>query len=137
MPLLPKEKPCSILVTPLEGGTSPEYIVVGTAMVDIGDDEPNTGRLLVLRVHLRRLVLVQALDVSGMAYTMASFRGGVLVGITSSVLFFGSSASAEVEGDPALKFRLPNSSCYFFFLRRNLLVLLLIKASATMDRSWY
>ena len=102
MPLLPNEKPCSVLVTPLIGGTHTEYIVVGTAFVAEVDDEPNQGRLLVLRAEQNRLVLVQAESTDGMAYTLASLRGGIVAGINSGVVYFESGASAQTDGDPVL-----------------------------------
>jgi len=75
-----------------------EYIVVGTAYLIEGEQEPSKGRILVFQVadkdaatgadSKRRLLLVAEKQTRGAVYCLNSFNGKLLAGINSRVKLF-------------------------------------------------
>ena len=99
------EVACSITCVPSfdsgpEGREGPFY-AVGTAYSHPGEAEPSRGRLLIYRVtESRTLDLVTERELSGAAYFVTPFRGGVLAGVNSRVALY--KWAAADDGSPVL-----------------------------------
>ena len=63
-----------------------EYYAVGATEVKEDEPEPTRGRILVFQIVNKKLVLRASRKVNGAVYSLASFRGGLLAGISSTLL---------------------------------------------------
>lgn len=69
-------------------GESPiEYYVAGVALVELEHDMPKAGRILVFQVVNKKLQLRAALKVGGAVHSLAPFKGGLLAGVDSTLLY--------------------------------------------------
>lgn len=73
----------------------PEYYVAGVAEVLVDEDEPSVGRILVFQVVSKKLQLVTSLKVRGAVCALAPFRGGLLAGVNSTLLYLTWSLNAD------------------------------------------
>ena len=87
MHLEPEETPMSVISCTFADDPN-EYFCVGTAFVDLKEDEPKRGRLLVLKLTGGKLTLVAETEVKGCVYTLAAFNGKLLAGINAKVTLF-------------------------------------------------
>eukprot|EP00049_Salpingoeca_infusionum_P011171 m.192501 g.192501 ORF g.192501 m.192501 type:complete len:1091 (+) comp14856_c0_seq1:34-3306(+) len=76
--------------------TNTELFVVGTAYVDVDEDEPTKGRLLLYSVSQedRKLKLVAWTQTKGAVYSIAPFQGHFVAGINSALNFYKKEVTA-------------------------------------------
>jgi DNA damage-binding protein 1 len=69
--------------------TTKIYYVVGTALANPLENEPQEGRILIFEVVERKLRLVCSKDVKGAAYQVRGFNGKLLAAINCKIELFG------------------------------------------------
>ena len=79
------ENGCSLVACQFENDDKESY-VVGTAVANENEPEPDSGRILVLEVENRKLVLVSEYETNGAVYSLVPFNEMLLAGINNKVL---------------------------------------------------
>jgi DNA damage-binding protein 1 len=86
-----QENSCSVVSTSFgeDVKTTKIYYVVGTALANPLENEPQEGRILIFEVVERKLRLVCSKDVKGAAYQVRGFNGKLLAAINCKIELFG------------------------------------------------
>jgi len=94
--MLPGECAISLISTTLADDPTPYYIV-GTAIVNMEEPEPKSGRIIVFSYNDGKLTMVAEKEHKGSAYSMVPFNGKLLACINSTVRLFEWTSEKELR----------------------------------------